>query len=485
MVGACLPCFVGCALVLTGTPLENRLEELHSIVEFVDRFHLGPLFRFVFEHQESDDTGRAIGYRNLSNISKSLEPILLRRHKDAVLAQLPERLDKRFFVPMTPEQMAHHEENREIVARIARKWRRCGFLSETDQRRLMIALQFMRMSCNSTYLLDPTTDFGYKADEAASFLGEVFEEPDAKAVVFSQWLGTHELLLRRFESKPWRHVFFHGGVPGPQRKHLIRRFKDDEQCRLFLSTDAGGVGLNLQAASVVVNMDQPWNPAVLEQRIGRVHRLGQHRPVRVVDFVSERTIEHTMLDVLKFKKSLFAGVLDGGEDHVALGGTRLARLMETVEQVTEAIPPTPPTDASSSLEAAAEQLLAATEDVETADEHEGNGRGSLAPERHAAEGGRATAERAWEGVVAAGASLVAELGKALLGPEASASISKVAAQLGGSGKGEGSPASLVQDIAPKIVQRDERTGQACLKIPMPTEETLKKLVASLRSIASK
>jgi SNF2 family DNA or RNA helicase len=179
------------AIVLTGTPLENRLEELHSIVEFVDRFHLGPLFRFLAEHQETDPTGRVIGYRNLSKISHTLEPILVRRHKDTVLKQLPERLDKRYFLPMTEQQWSHHEENREIVGRIVKKWRRYGFLSEQDQRRLMIALQFMRMSCNSTYLLDPETDHGYKADEVVPCWKKSLEQQDAKVVIFSQWLGTH------------------------------------------------------------------------------------------------------------------------------------------------------------------------------------------------------------------------------------------------------------------------------------------------------
>src|SRR5262249_38661516 len=138
----------------------------------------------------------------------------------------------------------------------------------------------------------------------------------------------------------WQHVLFHGGVPGPQRKGLVDRFREDKSCRAFLATDAGGVGLNLQHASVVINMDLPWNPAVLEQRIGRVHRLGQRQPVRVVNFVAQATIEEGMLSVLKFKRSLFAGVLDGGEKEVFLGGSRLKRFMETVQKATTAIPQT-------------------------------------------------------------------------------------------------------------------------------------------------
>src|SRR5208282_3718498 len=152
------------------------------------------------------------------------------------------------------------------------------------------------------------------------------------------WLKMHELLVRRFEDRPWQHVLFHGGVPGHKRKDLVDRFREDPNCRAFLSTDAGGVGLNLQHANVVLNMDLPWNPAVLEQRIGRVHRLGQRQPVRVVNFVAQGTIEEGVLGVLKFKKSLFAGVLDGGETEVFLGGSRLTKFMETVESATTAIP---------------------------------------------------------------------------------------------------------------------------------------------------
>src|SRR5439155_1722514 len=150
----------------------------------------------------------------------------------------------------------------------------------------------------------------------------------------------HELIVRRFEKRRWNHVLFHGGVSGRKRPELIDRFRDDKTCRAFLSTDAGGVGLNLQFASVVVNMDLPWNPAVLEQRIGRVHRLGQKRPVQVVNFVAKGTIEEGMLSVLSFKKSLFAGVLDGGAKEVFLGGSRLTKFMETVEKTTDAIPAT-------------------------------------------------------------------------------------------------------------------------------------------------
>jgi len=436
------------ALVLTGTPLENRLEELHSIVQFVDRFHLGPMFRFLAEHQHVDEDGRVIGYRNLSRIAKSLEPILIRRTKNEVLKELPERLEKNYFVPMTDEQMKHHEENRETVARIVAKWRRLGFLPETDQRILMIALQNMRMSCNSTYLLDKKTDYGVKADELISVLEEIFERPDAKVVVFSQWLGTHEILLDRLKSSKRNYVLFHGRIPGPKRKDLIRQFKSDPDCRVFLSTDAGGVGLNLQNASAVINMDLPWNPAVLEQRIGRIHRLGQHRPVRVVNFVAQGTIEHGMLSLLSFKQSLFSGVLDKGKDEVFLGGTRLKRFMDSVDKATSCIPEPMPqqAEAGGNRDYTRQEVSVETEEKEMSE---------------------TVQQQALDDLVSTGLSFLDKLGRTLLGEK-------------GQPQQPGSKA-----FSGLKIETDKSTGQRHLKLPIPKKETLQGIANLLNEFSKK
>jgi hypothetical protein len=125
------------AIVLTGTPLENRLEELISIVQFVDRFRLGPTFRLLHEHQLRDDVGKVVGYQHLDRIGKTLEPVLIRRHKKEVLDQLPERIDNHVFVTMTKEQRNYHTDGMELVARLVAKWRKYRFLSEADRQRLI------------------------------------------------------------------------------------------------------------------------------------------------------------------------------------------------------------------------------------------------------------------------------------------------------------------------------------------------------------
>lgn len=411
------------AFVLTGTSLENRQEELHSIVEYIDCFRLGPLYRYLAEHQQVDEVGKVIGYKNLSHISETLRPILLRRTKDEVLKEIPGRIQKHLFVPMTEEQMEHHDVNRETVARIVHKWRRFGFITEQDQRILRAALQFMRMACNSTFLIDKHTDHGVKADEADQLFEEFLEEPKNKIVVFSQWIGTHRILIKRLESQSWKFVFFHGSLSSHERGDLIQGFKDDPECRIFLSTDAGGVGLNLQIASFVINMDQPWNPAVLEQRIGRVHRMGQKNSVQVFNFISQGTIEHSMLEVLKFKKSVFAGVLDGGENEVFLGGTRLNKFMETVGEVSEAI-------SSATL----------TQDEPSAEERDAAQESDTKIEQPLDR-----QHEIWTDILTTGMALFNKLGQALVKTDA---------------KTQTTP----------LIHKDEKTGETFIKLPLPNSD---------------
>ncbi|OFZ85700.1 MAG: helicase SNF2 [Betaproteobacteria bacterium RBG_16_64_18] len=445
------------AVVLTGTPLENRLEELVSIVQFVDQHRLGPTWRLLHEHQMRDETGRVVGYRNLDRLGATLAPVMLRRRKAEVLDQLPERVDNTFFVPMTPQQLQHHDENADTVARIVKRWRRTGHLSEIDQRVLTCALQNMRMSCNSTYLLDHETDHGTKADELATLLGELFERPEAKAVIFSQWVRTHELIIRRLDAARVGYVLFHGGVPAQKRGELVERFHRDPACRVFLSTDAGGVGLNLQhAASTVINMDLPWNPAVLEQRIGRVHRMGQTKSVQVVNFVAQGTIEEGMLSVLAFKKSLFAGVLDGGANEVFLHGTRLARFMESVDRVTGKMgEPEPQVEEPKPAAATAPIAETALQEQPAPPE-------PAAPAEVAAAAGAREPSRApdpWATLVDAGLKLV----ESLAAPRSD----------------DGREARAVPE---SWLETDPKTGRTYLKLPAPAPETLQRLAGALETL---
>ncbi|MBL7112941.1 MAG: DEAD/DEAH box helicase [Bacteroidales bacterium] len=321
------------ALVLTGTPLENKLEELYSIMQYVNPFKLGPFFRFLDSHQVKDEKGKVTGYRNLNEIGTLLSDVMIRRRRNEVLHQLPARMDKILFVPMTAEQRRVHDECANIVARLVSKWRQFGYLSEQDRQRLLILLNQMRMACDSTFILDQESRHDTKVDEVIQIIEEVMSEGEEKLVIFSQWERMTRLVAQALDERGIGYEYLHGGVPGNQRGALYEGFSNDPGKRIFLSTDAGGVGLNLQAGSIVINLDIPWNPAVLEQRVGRIHRLGQKRNVTVINMVAAGTIEHRMLSVLKFKSSMAAGILDGGEDAIFMGESRFKKFMQTVDEL--------------------------------------------------------------------------------------------------------------------------------------------------------
>jgi len=323
------------ALVLTGTPLENKLEELFSIVQFVDPFVLGPYHEFMNNHQIKDDGGRVIGYKGLNEIGEMLSSVMLRRTKKEVLKQLPERMDKVLFVPMTEYQMDLHDEFKSVVAKLIFKWRRMGFLSETDRHRLMINLNMMRMVCDSSYILDQQTRHDTKVEELMNIVEEIDEQKTSKVVVFSQWERMTRIIAAELDKRGIKYEYLHGGVPSKKREALFHNFNNDPEVKVFLSTDAGGTGLNLQAASYLVNVDLPWNPAVLEQRIARIHRIGQKSNVSVINLVSAKTIEHRMLDVLSFKSSMAGGILDGGEDTIFMEESRFKKFMSSIDDIIE------------------------------------------------------------------------------------------------------------------------------------------------------
>ncbi len=327
-------------IVLTGTPLENKLEELYSVVQMVDPLRLGALFRFVGEHQITDEnTGKVIGYKDLNKIGEVLSEILLRRHKRDVLKQLPSRMDKNLFVPMTEQQLNYYNDAYDVVTKLVNKWIRFKFLSEGDRQKMLIHLNLMRMACNSTFIIDQQTRHDTKIDELMNILDEAFAEGDTKVVVFSQWERMTRIVASELDQRNIQYESLHGGVPSKEREKLFDNFRNKPESKVFLSTDAGGVGLNLQSASLLINLDLPWNPAVLEQRIARIHRMGQKKNVQIINLISQGTIEEQMLAKLKFKSSMAMGVLDNGESTVFLGEGKFNELMKQVKEMTgKAVP---------------------------------------------------------------------------------------------------------------------------------------------------
>jgi hypothetical protein len=301
------------AFVLTGTPVENRIDELYSIVQYLDPELVGPLFRFNREFYDLDERGRPVDYKNLAELRRRLGTVMLRRRKVDVESELPGRTVKNFFVGMVEEQRLRYEDFRKPAAILLYKAQQRPLLP-AEFEKLMTLLACMRMVCDTPAILDPTCRISPKLEELEGILGDLLAEPGRKIIVFSEWERMLEL-VRELAAEMGVDVAWHtGSVPQQRRRAEIIRFKQDPACRLFLSTDSGSVGLNLQAASAVVNVDLPWNPAKLEQRIARAWRKNQTRSVTVINLVCEDSIEHQILHLLASKQALADGVLDGQGD---------------------------------------------------------------------------------------------------------------------------------------------------------------------------
>lgn len=484
--------------VLTGTPLENKIEELYSIVQFVDPYVLGPLYSFLERHQVKTENGRVVGYQDLGAVNRALQPVMVRRLKKDVLKQLPERMDKNLFVPMTKEQSDMHRAYADEVAQLVAKWQRFHFLNEQDRRRLLTFLNLMKMCCASTFVVDQKTRHDTKIDELMCILEEALVDPEIKVVVFSQWERMTRLVAQELQEREVPFESLHGGISSEERGKMLIRFNNTPECRVFLSTDAGGVGLNLQSASLLINLDVPWNPAVLEQRIGRIYRMGQERRVNVINLVSIGTLEHRLLDTLKFKASMAAGVLDNGEENIFLGEDRFKEFMHSVENLTQRIEAEAEVDAISPVEDTEELIGAGKVEEQPVPEDEDN-----------------TESLEEESVTPVEASPQKEAGKRSATsdsskeskPETSPSPQRQSAGGGGGGNGgntpgngdnpgelapPSSPQALVSmgvnflsglsqtlaspektaELVNSLVQKDEATGQTFLKIPVQNQEVV-------------
>jgi len=303
------------ALVLTGTPLENKLEDVYSIVQFLDPHLLAPLWRFAADHflLSRDKKDKILGYHNLDLLHEKLKPLVIRRRKEQVLQDLPEQVTNTYYLELTEEQAKMHNGYMSNLLPLLNK----KFLTPMDVRRIQELLLQMRRVCDCTYLVDRQTKISPKLKELEGILDELVIQSKRKMVIFSEWTTMTFLIAKQLSKMGISFVELSGKIPVNKRQALIDEFTNNPECKVFLSTDSGGTGLNLQAADCILNFELPWNPARLNQRIGRVNRIGQtSSSVNVINLVSKDSIEEKILAGIQLKTELFTGVFDGGLDKV-------------------------------------------------------------------------------------------------------------------------------------------------------------------------
>jgi SNF2 family DNA or RNA helicase len=321
-------------LVITGTPIENRLIDLFSIVSVLDPYFFGPLWEFSYQHClfDPEKVNKINGYYNLQALNGKLADILIRREKRNVLDQMPNVQQIDIPVALSPEQAEYHASYAKGIAAIIRK----KYLTAYDLQRLQLLLANMRMVCDSTYLIDEETNVSPKLEELENILFEQFDlkNTDRKVIIFSEWIKVHKLIGQLLRQNKIGFVELNGKVPVKARGDMIRKFENSPECKVFLSTEAGGAGLNLQIANTLINFELPWNPAKKNQRIGRIDRLGQKsNKLTIYNLITRDSIEQQIAAGLLVKQNLFESVLDGGSttDYVDFSSKGRSQFIDQLE----------------------------------------------------------------------------------------------------------------------------------------------------------
>ncbi|MCU0684591.1 MAG: DEAD/DEAH box helicase, partial [Polyangiaceae bacterium] len=367
--------------VLTGTPVENRLDDLYSLLQLIDPSLLGPLWRFNHEFHEQNERGKIVGYKNLAKLRERSAPYVLRRRKEAVLDQLPPLTEQYRYVPLDPRQIELEEGLRSDAGKVLAIAERRP-LSKEEYERLMKLLLKARQACNALELADPARGerASPKLDEFEAFVAEIVTQGSAKLLVFSEWVGMLRLASERLVAQRVGHLLFHGGVPAEKRGALLDRFRADPDLRVLLCSDAGGVGLNLQIATYVVHLDLPWNPARLDQRTARAHRLGQTRGVSVTYLCAETGIERGIAGALE--RAVRAAALDADsqvETLVAPSFSLFARQLRSALAAAVPVDHVPPeSEPASSSELEATPAPDAVSEATLGDAIEGSSHDTLA-----------------------------------------------------------------------------------------------------------
>jgi SNF2 family DNA or RNA helicase len=303
-------------VALTGTPMENNLTELWSILDWVIPGLLGS--RQAFRRVWASPIEAGVHDAKTRQFADLIGPFLLRRRKSdpGIAPELPAKTETDHPLHLTREQVVLYESFvRDTMARIER----AGHDDQVTRRGLVLALLTgLKQICNHpAHFLKESgavrlTGRSQKLDLVDELLGTVLAE-DGAALVFTQYVAMGRLLEAHLAKAGIPHQFLHGSTPIREREAMVQRFQSGETPVFLLSLKAGGTGLNLTAADHVIHFDRWWNPAVEEQATDRAYRIGQTRPVQVHRLVTQGTIEERVALLLQRKRALADSVLGGGE----------------------------------------------------------------------------------------------------------------------------------------------------------------------------
>ena len=306
--------------ILTGTPIENNLIELWSIFDFIMPGYLDNVSNFKNRFVNKEDSA--------IELQKYIKPFMLRRLKKDVITELPEKIEKNYYVELTKEQKKVYAS---YVKDIKEKMENNEF--SDDKITIFSYLTKLRQLClDPSIVLDDYNGKSGKIEEVVSMIKDNISE-NHKILLFSQFTSVLKNISKRLTENKIQHFYLDGSTNAGKRLELVEEFNNNDETKVFLiSLKAGGTGLNLTSADIVIHFDPWWNPAVEDQATDRAHRIGQENVVQVFKLISEGTVEDKILSLQEKKKQLIKDVLDSDykQDNI-LGSLSKEELIELFE----------------------------------------------------------------------------------------------------------------------------------------------------------
>lgn len=316
-----------CRIALTGTPLDGKLEELHSVMDFVQPGLLGSKTRFLQRHATTDFFGRITSYRNIGEVSAKIENFYLRRLKEQVLKDLPAKIFSNRIVELTKEELTLYKE-------LAKRSK-----GITEGAEAMTAMLRCRQMCNgSQHLLaaiqSKAIEIGEpldkklverlknmpnsKLDAFKEVLQEVVIDNGHKVIIFSEYLEMVKILTKTMKDMGLKFLEITGETPTKDRADYQKVFNESKTIDAIIGTEAMGTGLNLTGASYVIHYSDNWSPSLMDQRDARALRIGQKSTVTVINFICRDTVEERVRSMLYAKAKVSSDVLGDGSDDCIL-----------------------------------------------------------------------------------------------------------------------------------------------------------------------
>ena len=294
---------------LTGTPVENSLMELWSIFDFIMPGYLFDEKKFSVRYHKRLNESDEI----LEELNKLIKPFILRRYKRDVIKELPDKIEKKLIIPMSKEQAKAYKIYSDYAVNLIEKKVKDDELNTSKIEILSYITKLRQICLDPSVIIDDYVGTSGKIDALVEILSQGISE-NHKILVFSQFTSVLKNIKARLDFENIKYSYLDGSVPSEKRIEMVDNFNNDHASVFLISLKAGGTGLNLTSADIVIHFDPWWNPAVEDQATDRAHRFGQKNVVEVIKLISKDSIEEKIVDLQDEKRKLIEKIIDNNQD---------------------------------------------------------------------------------------------------------------------------------------------------------------------------